>query len=380
MKPQKISCFFRFLDTLRIKPNPIMAILQFLITLTYLSQTIADETVDFECDAGFYYDKENDVCTRSICTCTNGIPVSSDACPNHNAHMCFECNDHYFLDDNDRCRSDSERDAPLELKQHTSVVCRTSTVRKANLTLVDWLDTDEFLTCTDLLLNVRVGNSGDHGVKAVAAALIRAGSNSHLQHLILTGGAITDDGAEWLAAALGADLPEYVEDDQSMSISISDQDSWIEDAAAEMLIGPFEDEYEKNRASQIADVLRTTIGTVRLPKRREKDVGLAPLTDVNLFKNRIGDSGAEAIAEALRVNQRLRTMHLSHNMITVTGFKALHAVVKSTDGTHIEQLWLDGNSFDDESKKIRPLMDQMRRLLDKNEKRGLRKRGIKHEL
>ena len=51
-------------------------------------------------------------------------------------------------------------------------------------------------------------------------------------------------------------------------------------------------------------------------------------------------------------------------------FKALHAVVKSTDGTHIEQLWLDGNSFDDESKKIRPLMDQMRRLLDKNEKRG----------
>ena len=380
MSPQNPDLITPLL-TIRIQsPHPIPLTMNFFALLILVGTCTGQSTIttDFECDAGFYYDKENDVCARSKCMCTNGIPVSSDACPEHGGHMCFECDDNYFLDDNDRCRSDDERDAPTDLKEHKAVVCRNGNVRKANMTLVDWLKTEEFLTCTDLLLNVRVGNSGDHGVKAVAAALIRAGSKSHLQHLILTGGAITDEGAEWIAAALGADIPEYEEDGASMTVSVDD--SWIEDAASDMMVGPFEDEYEKNRASQIADVLRGTIGTVHLPKSRKKGVGLAPVVDVNLFKNRIGDSGAEAIAEALRVNQQIRTMHLSHNMITATGFKALHAVVKSKDGAHIEQLWLDGNSFDDESRKIRPLMEQMRRLLDKNERRGLRKRGIKHEL
>ena len=71
------------------------------------------------------------------------------------------------------------------------------------------METDEFLSCTDLLLSVRVGNNGDHGAKAIAAALIRAGAQSNLQNLVMTGGAITDDGAEWLAAAIGGPVPEY---------------------------------------------------------------------------------------------------------------------------------------------------------------------------
>jgi len=82
---------------------------------------------------------------------------------------------------------------------------------------------------------------------------------------------------------------------------------------------------------------------------------------------------------ALRINKNIQTIHLSHNMITITGFKALFAVVKSQKiGGHIEQLWLDGNSFDEDSKRIRPYYEQMRRILDKNERRGLRKRGVMH--
>ena len=361
--------------------TPLLLLLPLLTIINSQDITSSmDAPLDFECDPGFYFDKENDVCSRSVCVCENGIPVSSEACPAHGDHVCFECNDHFFLDENDRCRSDDERDAPVAMKESKTVVCRNGNVRKANMTLVDWVKTDEFLACTDLLLNVRVGNSGDHGAKALAAGLINAGSKSNLKHLILTGGAISDEGAEWIAAALGHELPEYENDGQKEGISIEDDNAWIEDAASDMLALEIDDEYEKNRARQIADVLRETIGTVRLPKSRPKGVGIAPIVSLNLFKNRIGDTGAEAIADAIRVNQNIRSVHLSHNMITDTGFKALFAVIKSKEGTNVEQLWLDGNSFDDESRKLRPLMDQMRRLLDKNEKRGMRRRGVTHDL
>ena len=50
------------------------------------------------------------------------------------------------------------------------------------------------------------------------------------------------------------------------------------------------------------------------------------------------------------------------------------------EARHIEQLWLDGNSFDINSRKMQPLMDQMRRQLYLNEKRGLRARGVKMDL
>ena len=126
--------------------------------------------------------------------------------------------------------------------------------------------------------------------------------------------------------------------------------------------------------------LRRTIGAVSLPRRRPKGVGLPPITDINLYQNRIGDAGAEAFADALSSNKRLRTVHLSHNEITLTGFRALLQVVLSREARHIEQLWLDGNSFDINSRKMQPLMDQMRRQLDLNEKRGLRARGVKMDL
>ena len=117
------------------------------------------------------------------------------------------------------------------------------------------------------------------------------------------------------------------------------------------------------------------------PKIRPKGVGIPAIVDLNLYHNRIGDAGAEAFAAALRINKNIRSLHLSQNMITVTGFKALFAVVKNqASGANIEQLWLDKNNFDEESKKILPYYHQMRTLLDKNEKRGLRRRGIKSEL
>ena len=37
-------------------------------------------------------------------------------------------------------------------------------------------------------------------------------------------------------------------------------------------------------------------------------------------------------------------MHLSHNEITLTGFARFGGRV--VESAHIEQLWLDGNSFD----------------------------------
>ena len=93
--------------------------------------------------------------------------------------------------------------------------------------------------------------------------------------------------------------------------------------------------------------------------------------------------GAEAFADALRANKKIRSLHLSHNQIGVTGFRALLDVVKAKGTRHLEQLWLDGNSYDENSRKLRPLVDSMRRQLSKNEQRGMRRRGIKwqqHEL
>jgi hypothetical protein len=334
----------------------------------------------FECDDGFYYDAAGDVCTRNACVCPKGTPVSSEACTVHEGHQCFDCNAGYGLDEDDHC-------VPAESLPHVGSqarpdvprkVCRNGDVRRANLTLVAWLETPDFLECTDLLLNLRVGNSGDAGAKAVAAALIRAGSKSNVEHVILTQGAITNEGAEWLAAAMGAELPEYEGDDVP-----EDADAPIlDDAASDMMdtLGADADEYETARITQIAEALSRTIGTVSLPRRRPKGVGLPPITDINLYQNRIGDAGAEAFADALSSNKMLRTVHLSHNEITLTGFRALLEVVLSREARHIEQLWLDGNSFDMNSRKMQPLMDQMRRQLDLNEKRGLRARGIKMDL
>ena len=214
----------------------------------------------FECDEGFYYDAANDVCTRNACVCERGTPVSSEACTVHKAHQCFNCNAGYGLDDDDHC-------VPVETLPHVGAqtrpevprkVCRNGDVRRANLTLVAWLDSPEFLECTDLLLNLRVGNSGDAGAKAVAAALIRAGAKSNVEHIILTQGAITDEGAEWLAAAMGGELPEYEGDD----VPEDDTAPILDDAAADMMltIGADADEYETARITQIAEALRRTIG------------------------------------------------------------------------------------------------------------------------
>ena len=234
-----------------------------IFTLPFLVQSYEPLPDDFECDKGFWLDRSKESCIRNQCFCDNGDAVVGPDCPKHQAHACFECNDRFFLDDNDRCRAESTIAATASIAEAAKpVVCRNSNIRNANMTLVDWLNTDDFLQCTDLLLSVRIGNSGDHGAKAIAAALIRAGSKSKLQHLILTGGAIGDDGAEWLAAALGGPVPEYEEDDDHISVATSDV--WIEDPATEMLLGPFDSDYEKGRVTELASTLRRTIGTVRL--------------------------------------------------------------------------------------------------------------------
>ena len=176
---------------------------------------------DFECDPGFWFDNEMDVCNRNMCQCPNGSPVHTDACPKHKMNVCLTCNDLYYLDDYDTCQllSSLPQEEEVARKSVPKVVCRNGNFRKKNLTLVDWLETDEFLSCTDLLLSVRVGNNGDHGAKAIAAALIRAGAQSNLQNLVMTGGAITDDGAEWLAAAIGGPVPEYEDEVRASSLA-----------------------------------------------------------------------------------------------------------------------------------------------------------------
>ena len=61
-------------------------------------------------------------------------------------------------------------------------------------------------------------------------------------------------------------------------------------------------------------------------------VPLAVLTDLNLMLNCIGDDGARAIAEALKVNPVLTKLYLNNNNLGDAGEKAVREAVKDRSG------------------------------------------------
>jgi uncharacterized protein (TIGR02996 family) len=71
--------------------------------------------------------------------------------------------------------------------------------------------------------------------------------------------------------------------------------------------------------------------------------GLTRLASLNLFLNRIGDTGVQLLAASPRVN-RLRVLNLSHNQVGDAGARALAG---SPHLAHLTELYLYGNLIGD---------------------------------
>ena len=309
------------------------------------------------CDEGYWYDKEEDFCDEIRCICDHGKPVQGFFCTEHLAHECQVCDLGYYLDDDSICkhmidepRKRMPRPPPLPEK-----VCRNKDV--GNLTIVAWTATKDFQECTDLLMNTRVGRSGDEGLKAIAASMIRLGSKSKLKRLFLAGSAISDEGVLWLAAALGGKFPPKQEDD---GVEVEDREDISDTASSENADDPEELAKSYDEAQRQATL--EVVGHVQMPTHRGN--GIAPLEFLLLHMNRVTDVGAGAIAEALKENTFLNTVHLSENSITEVGLDLLVDVITSKKNRHVEQLVLEGNQFDITDMNIQKKMRPMRRILD----------------
>ena len=111
-----------------------------ILLLTFQPTTARPPVEDeFECDPGFWFDNEMDVCNRNMCQCPNGSPVHTDACPKHKMNVCLTCNDLYYLDDYDTCQLLSSLPQEEEVARKTvpKVVCRNGNFRKKNLTFLE---------------------------------------------------------------------------------------------------------------------------------------------------------------------------------------------------------------------------------------------------
>ena len=71
------------------------------------------------------------------------------------------------------------------------------------------------------------------------------------------------------------------------------------------------------------------------------------LTELDLRSNSIGDDGAKAIAEALKVNTVLTTLNLDRNSIGDDGAKAIAEAFKVNPNTVLTIFSFDGNSIGD---------------------------------
>lgn len=319
-----------------------------------------DEEPGFVCDEGFYYNKENDVCMRNKCTCENGTPVTDEECVNNGENRCFGCDDGYMMDDLEvNCVSIAEKPfgPPAQERPATQVVCRNKDVK--NMTLAQWTRTPAFLDCTDLLLNLRIGDSGDAGARVLGARLVELGAKSKVRAIFLTGNAIGDNGFAWLVAALGGDIPDD-EDDNVAPYFLASND------------GDERTDEEEEEAVRYATLVRERIGYPTLPVKRGE--GLAPVEILNLYRNYISDEGLEDLADALRTHKTIREIHLSNNRLTASGLQAMLDVVQK-DNRRIEQFWVDGNGIDEMKGKGKVVMHKLRRALDKNEKRARARRA-----
>jgi len=60
------------------------------------------------------------------------------------------------------------------------------------------------------------------------------------------------------------------------------------------------------------------------------------LTTLHLGDNRVGDSGAKWLAEALKVNSVLTTLELRHNNVGAEGARALGEALKNNTGLEVD--------------------------------------------
>merc|ERR1712118_357528 len=74
------------------------------------------------------------------------------------------------------------------------------------------------------------------------------------------------------------------------------------------------------------------------------------LRNVNLWRNQVGDVGAQRIAQALSTNRTLTTINLTGNKCTDVGILALAKALETNDSVTSIQ-WL-GNEITDETKAI----------------------------
>jgi Ran GTPase-activating protein (RanGAP) involved in mRNA processing and transport len=69
------------------------------------------------------------------------------------------------------------------------------------------------------------------------------------------------------------------------------------------------------------------------------------VTEVNLERNRIGKKGVKFLAQALRINNRLRVLRLGHNGIGgEDGINELKEALSENDT--LEELYLDQNNLE----------------------------------
>jgi hypothetical protein len=80
-----------------------------------------------------------------------------------------------------------------------------------------------------------------------------------------------------------------------------------------------------------------------------KILGCPKLVKLDLSGNNIGDDGAKAIADALKVNHSLETLYLNDNNIGDDGAKAIADALK--DNKSLDKLDLDDNKIDDDGAK-----------------------------
>ena len=120
--------------------------------------------------------------------------------------------------------------------------------------------------------------------------------------------------------------------DQGILKSLRDNDASL------TILGLNSNQIGNAGASALADALRVNTS----------------LTELNLYNNQIGDAGATALADALKLNTSLTTLNLNSNQIGDDGASALADALKTN--TNLTILSLYSNQIGDALQEIRRLM------------------------
>ncbi|KAF9342539.1 hypothetical protein BGX26_007326, partial [Mortierella sp. AD094] len=114
--------------------------------------------------------------------------------------------------------------------------------------------------------------------------------------------------------------------------------------------GPSMESVERNKhLTQHLTVQSSAYDTLSSTSARDKVVSSImanwTLVTLNLDLNSIGDSGAQALAEALRTNSTLTALNLSNNLIRSNGAQALAEALKTNSTLNTLNVW--NNSIGD---------------------------------